>query len=44
MSAAVEAPAEIRPFQVEIPENVLDDLRRRSASTHWPTSVAAVGK
>jgi hypothetical protein len=44
MSAAVEAPAEIRPFQGEIPENALEDLRRRIASTHLPTSVAAVGK
>ena len=27
----------IRPFQVEIPEAQLDDLRRRIAATRWPT-------
>jgi pimeloyl-ACP methyl ester carboxylesterase len=28
---------EIRPFQLEIPEEQLDDLRRRIAATRWPT-------
>jgi len=28
---------EIRPFQVEVPEEDLDDLRQRIASTRWPT-------
>jgi Epoxide hydrolase N terminus len=27
----------IRPFTVEIPEEALDDLRRRLASTRWPS-------
>jgi len=28
---------EIRPFRVEIPEQALDDLRRRIAATRWPS-------
>jgi pimeloyl-ACP methyl ester carboxylesterase len=28
--------AEIRPFKVEVPEDALDDLRRRIAATRWP--------
>src|SRR5271169_5440894 len=27
---------EIRPFQVEIPAEALEDLRRRVAATRWP--------
>ena len=27
----------IRPFQVEVPEEQLDDLRRRIAATRWPS-------
>jgi pimeloyl-ACP methyl ester carboxylesterase len=34
MSTAVQA--EIRPFHVKIPEEQIDDLRRRSATTRWP--------
>ena len=33
---AAEA-TEIRPFQVEVPEEDLDDLRQRIAATRWPT-------
>jgi pimeloyl-ACP methyl ester carboxylesterase len=29
--------AAIRPFRVEIPEQALDDLRRRIAATRWPS-------
>jgi len=36
MSATVETATEIRPFQVEIPQEQLDDLRRRIAATNWP--------
>jgi pimeloyl-ACP methyl ester carboxylesterase len=36
MTSTVETGAEIRPFQVEIPEGTLDDLRRRLAATRWP--------
>ena len=28
--------SEIRPFQIEIPDADLDDLRRRLAATRWP--------
>ena len=28
---------EIRSFQIEIPEEQIDDLRRRIAATRWPT-------
>ena len=37
MSSTVETATEIRPFQVEIPEEELDDLRRRIAATRWPS-------
>jgi pimeloyl-ACP methyl ester carboxylesterase len=30
-------PTEIRPFQVEVPEEDLDDLRQRIAATRWPS-------
>src|SRR5436189_4265173 len=29
--------AEIRSFQIAIPEEQIDDLRRRIAATRWPT-------
>src|SRR5499426_2890400 len=28
---------DIRPFHIEIPEEQIDDLRRRIAATRWPT-------
>ena len=28
----------IRPFTVQIPEEALDDLRRRLATTRWPST------
>jgi pimeloyl-ACP methyl ester carboxylesterase len=37
MSSTVETATEIRPFQIEIPEEQIDDLRRRIAQTRWPT-------
>jgi len=36
MSTTAEAATAIRPFQVEIPEEALADLRRRIAATQWP--------
>jgi len=36
MSSTVEAATEIRPFEVAVPEEKLDDLRRRIATTRWP--------
>jgi hypothetical protein len=26
----------VRPFRIDVPEEALDDLRRRVAATHWP--------
>jgi pimeloyl-ACP methyl ester carboxylesterase len=37
MSTTVQTATEIRPFQVEIPEEKIDDLRRRIEATRWPS-------
>jgi pimeloyl-ACP methyl ester carboxylesterase len=37
MSGTVETVTEIRPFQIEIPEEQLEDLRRRIAATRLPS-------
>jgi pimeloyl-ACP methyl ester carboxylesterase len=37
MSSTVGSATEIRPFHIEIPEEQLDDLRRRIAATRWPS-------
>jgi pimeloyl-ACP methyl ester carboxylesterase len=37
MSSTVKTATEVRPFHIEIPEEQLDDLRRRIAATRWPT-------
>ena|SRR5712691_4097609 len=34
--ATIESATEIRVFHVEVPEEELDDLRRRLAATRWP--------
>jgi len=36
VTATIESATEIRPFHVEVPEEELDDLRRRIAATRWP--------
>jgi pimeloyl-ACP methyl ester carboxylesterase len=36
VSSAVEAATEIRPFHVDVPDEALEDLRRRIAATNWP--------
>jgi pimeloyl-ACP methyl ester carboxylesterase len=36
-AVAEQTGSAIRPFHLDIPEDVLDDLRRRLASTRWPT-------
>src|SRR3954468_9270827 len=36
MSTTVQTAVEIRPFHVDVPDEALDDLRRRIASTNWP--------
>jgi pimeloyl-ACP methyl ester carboxylesterase len=35
--AAVEHATEIRPFEVDVPDEALNDLRRRIAATRWPS-------
>src|SRR5512133_657121 len=37
MSTASQASADIRPFHVDLPEEKVDDLRRRIAATRWPS-------
>jgi pimeloyl-ACP methyl ester carboxylesterase len=37
MSSTVQTGIDVRPFQAEIPEQALDDLRRRIAATRWPS-------
>jgi pimeloyl-ACP methyl ester carboxylesterase len=36
MSSTVETATEIRPFQVEVPDEELAELRRRVAAVRWP--------
>jgi Epoxide hydrolase N terminus len=38
MTSRVEAPTEIRPFSVDIPEEELAELRRRIAAARWPSN------
>jgi pimeloyl-ACP methyl ester carboxylesterase len=37
MSATLEAAVDIRPFHVAVPQEDLDDLRRRILATRWPS-------
>ncbi len=32
-----DAPTEVRPFRVEVPESELEELRRRIGATRWPS-------
>jgi pimeloyl-ACP methyl ester carboxylesterase len=36
MSSTVESARDIRPFHVDVPQEELDDLRRRIGATNWP--------
>jgi pimeloyl-ACP methyl ester carboxylesterase len=36
MSSTLETAIDIRPFHVDIPDEALEDLRRRIAATNWP--------
>jgi pimeloyl-ACP methyl ester carboxylesterase len=36
MSATVESTRDIRPFHVDVPQEELEDLRRRIGATNWP--------
>src|SRR5436853_3663084 len=37
MSSTIDTAVEIRPFHIEIPEEQIDDLRRRIAAARWPS-------
>jgi pimeloyl-ACP methyl ester carboxylesterase len=37
MSTTVETTTDIRPFEIEVAQEDLDDLRRRIAETRWPS-------
>jgi len=37
MEATASTTTEIRPFSIEVPEEELDELRRRILATRWPT-------
>ena len=37
MSTTVDTTTEVRPFQIEVPDEQIDDLRRRVASMRWPS-------
>jgi pimeloyl-ACP methyl ester carboxylesterase len=37
VSMAIETSTEVKPFQVQISSELIDDLRRRIAATRWPT-------
>src|SRR5213083_1108221 len=37
MSTTVDTAIEIRPFHIEVPEERIDDLRRRIAAARWPS-------
>jgi pimeloyl-ACP methyl ester carboxylesterase len=37
MSTTVETATEIRPFNVDVPQEQIDDLHRRIAATRWPS-------
>jgi pimeloyl-ACP methyl ester carboxylesterase len=37
MSSTIETAAETQPFHLEIPEEQMDELRRRIAATRWPS-------
>ena len=37
MSSTVETATGIRPFQVDVPQESVDDLRRRIEATRWPS-------
>jgi hypothetical protein len=37
MSTTVDTAAGIRPFQIDVADEQIDDLRRRIAATRWPS-------
>lgn len=43
MTKPAPARAEIKPFQIEVPQSDIDDLRRRLAATRWPDELPGFG-
>jgi pimeloyl-ACP methyl ester carboxylesterase len=39
MSTTGETETEVRPFRIDVPEEEIDELRRRIAATRWPLNV-----
>jgi len=37
MTVAAETATDIRSFNVDVPQDVIDDLQRRLAATRWPS-------
>jgi hypothetical protein len=37
VSTAIDTTTEVRPFEMEIRTDQIDDLRRRISATRWPT-------
>ncbi len=44
MSSTVDTAVEIRPSRVDVPDEALDDLRRRITTTQWPEQETEKGK
>jgi pimeloyl-ACP methyl ester carboxylesterase len=44
MSATTQASTDVRPFHVDIPEEKLDDLRKRIGATRWPSKELAADR
>ena len=38
MSTTIDTTTDIHPFQIEIPQEQIDDLRQRIAATRWPST------
>ena len=44
MGTAAETATDVRPFQVEIPEEELAELRRRIEATRWPSEAGVINE
>jgi pimeloyl-ACP methyl ester carboxylesterase len=44
LSAATQASTDVRPFRLDIPEEKLDDLRKRIGATRWPSKELAADR
>jgi pimeloyl-ACP methyl ester carboxylesterase len=44
MSITIDTTTDIRPFKIEIPDDRIDDLRRRIVATRWPSKELVVDR